>query len=194
MKVYTGTGDKGKTSLFSGERISKSDFRIEAYGEVDELNALLGATLSVLPAACKALAPEIETIQAGLFKIGAWLATRTGSDASVHLAPIVRADHQWLETAIDQIETALPRLNSFIFPGGHTAAALAHIARTVCRRTERHIVRFYDQQHGVELTPESQNLLIYLNRLSDYLFVLARYINHQENVAERCWKSTPTIP
>ena len=194
MKIYTGTGDKGKTSLFSGERIRKSDSRIEAYGEIDELNAMLGAILSVLPATCKDLSAEIETIQANLFKIGAWLATHTGSDATAHLTPIVSADHQWLEKAIDQLEAALPRLNSFIFPGGHPVAALAHIARTVCRRAERHIVRLYDQQNGGELTSESQNLLIYLNRLSDYLFVLARYINHQENVAERFWSSTQAIP
>ena len=188
MKVYTGTGDKGKTSLFSGERISKSDLRIEAYGGVDELNALMGAVCGALPGSCEDLTSEIETIQGDLFKVGAWLATRSDSDAAEHLTPIVSTDHQRLENAIDRLEAGLPRLNSFIFPGGHSAAAIAHVARTVCRRTERQIIRMYDHQNIQKLTPESQNLLIYLNRLSDYLFVLARHINHQEKVAERFWK------
>jgi cob(I)alamin adenosyltransferase len=186
MKIYTGSGDRGKTSLFSGERIAKHDRRIEAYGDVDELNSLLGGLIAGLPEPLQPLAGELTRIQCDLLDVGAWLATTPGSSAVEMLKPFTTEKVTWLETAIDRLDESLPPLNGFILPGGHLSAATAHVARTVCRRAERHALRVTDAPQDDE---SAGVMLIYLNRLSDYLFVLARYCNQQTGTAEALWET-----
>ena len=137
MKIYTGTGDKGKTSLFSGERVSKANKRIEAYGELDELNSVLGALIAHLPPDRSDLVGELRQIQADIFVISAWLATTADSPAVDSLAPIEEKQIIFLENAIDRLDALQPDLKNFILPGGHISAAWAHVARSICRRTER---------------------------------------------------------
>ena len=178
MKIYTKTGDAGETGLFGGGRVRKSHARVEAYGTVDELNALLGlARTHALPAP----APEwLETIQNHLFYLGADLATP--SDAQVE--GVVRLDAESvhaLEQAIDAMNELLPPLKSFILPGGTPAAATLHVARTVCRRAERVCVALGDAE---SINP---TILVYLNRLSDFLFTLARWVNHHAGESEIRW-------
>ena len=188
MKIYTGSGDRGKTSLFSGERIAKSDLRIEAYGDVDELNSVLGTLIAGLPESLAGLADELTQIQGDLLDIGAWMATTPESPALDMLSPFVEARVIWLETAIDRLDAALPALHSFILPGGHPSSARAHVARTVCRRVERHALNVLDSmEDGI-----AGIILKYLNRLSDYLFILARYCNRQTGTAETLWEDTRT--
>jgi cob(I)alamin adenosyltransferase len=178
VKIYTRTGDTGETSLFSGDRARKNDPRVDAYGEVDELNAWLGlARASSLDAA---LSAEIVAIQRDLFALGAQLA-----DPGDKLAPrvtkaVIGDDHILrLEQLIDRLEEQLPPLRRFILAGGTPAGAALHVARTVCRRAERRIV-------GLD-PPVDPVLLRYVNRLSDLLFVLARLVNHRGGVAEIEW-------
>jgi len=185
MKVYTGSGDRGKTSLFSGERIAKNDLRIDAYGDVDELNSVLGGLIAGLPKALTALSDELTRIQCDLLDIGAWLATTPGSAAVDMLTPIAPEKVAWLEAAIDRLDEPLPPLKGFILPGGHPTAAQAHVARTVCRRAERHALKVADAPRD----GSTAELLTYLNRLSDYLFVLARYCNHETGTAETLWET-----
>jgi cob(I)alamin adenosyltransferase len=185
MKVYTGTGDRGKTSLFSGERVAKADVRIDAYGDVDELNAVIGAVVAQLPGQAGALATALQQIQADLFELGAWLATTPTSGAADQLPPFEAQRAVVLERAMDTMDAELTELKAFILPGGHPAAALAHMARTVCRRAERQVLRLVATQGG-ETVPTS--ILVYLNRLSDYLFVCARYCNHLAGVADIPWQ------
>jgi cob(I)alamin adenosyltransferase len=185
MKIYTGVGDRGKTSLFSGERVPKSHLRIEAYGDVDELNSILGALVASLPPACKELAQPLQAIQSDLFHVGAWLATTPDSPAIANLQAIGQEQIQALESAIDRLEERLPPLTHFILPGGHPAATWAHLARTVCRRAERHVVRLAHESDRANL----EGVIVYLNRLSDYLFVLARYCNHRLDVPETTWQA-----
>ncbi len=188
MKIYTGTGDRGKTSLFSGERIAKNDPRIEAYGTIDELNSLVGVVVASLPNTSKAdeIKKDLTRIQASLFRVGGILATTTDSTASTYLDAIDENDSKWLEERMDAMSMVLPELTIFILPGGHLSAAWSHVARTVCRRAERRILTL--------LTDESLSydngdfLLTYINRLSDYFFVLARYCNHLAGIAEKGWK------
>jgi len=185
MKIYTGTGDKGKTSLFSGERIAKDDIRVEAYGTVDELCSFIGAVCSHLPefdekARC---IEELYMIQADLFVIGALLATSTGSDDAQLLKPLDQDRVTWLENRIDRIEGELEQLRSFLLPGGHPAAAWCHVVRTICRRTERGIVSLAGGEDGFE----AEIILGYINRLSDYFFVFARYLNKAAGVEENIW-------
>jgi len=185
MKVYTGSGDRGKTSLFSGERIAKNDLRIEAYGDVDELNSIIGNLLAGLPESLAPLAGDLTRIQCDLLDVGAWLATTPGSAAVEMLTPFTPDKVTWLEAAIDRLDEALPPLKGFILPGGHPAGAQAHVARTVCRRAERHALKIGDTPQG----DSPAVILTYLNRLSDYLFVLARYCNHATGTAETLWNS-----
>ena len=140
MKVYTGTGDKGTTSLFSGERIEKDDERIDAYGNIDELNSILGGLIASISQDNIALLDELHIIQSELLHIGAWLATTPGSPATKHLKIITSESGKVLEQAIDKMDEDLPPLKGFILPGGHPSAAWAHIARTVCRRAERSVI------------------------------------------------------
>ena len=186
MKVYTRGGDRGRTSLFSGERISKDDGRVEAYGDVDELNSLLGALIAALPENCDNKKSELQQVQCDLFRIGACLAT-SGNDPSFAATrdfPAERAS--LLENAIDRMDQALPRLSQFILPGGHPAACWCHVARCVCRRAERHAVRALQEKITTDNGPNGA--LVYLNRLSDYLFVLARYCNQATDIPDTPWE------
>ena len=185
MKVYTGSGDKGKTSLFSGERIAKSDRRIAAYGDVDELNSILGMLAAVLPESLAEQRAEVLAAQSELLHVGAWLATTPGAAAAASLKPFEESRAAALEGAIDAMDAALPPLTQFVLPGGHSTAAWAHVARTVCRRAERHVVDAVSDQPTP--APSTTPILVYLNRLSDYLFVLARFCNHALAVTEARW-------
>jgi cob(I)alamin adenosyltransferase len=179
MKIYTKTGDEGETGLFGGPRVRKDDPRVEAYGEVDELNAFIGL------ARCEPVGQRTDqllaTIQNELFDLGAELASpepqRMGTKG-VSTAQIAR-----LESAIDEHEAGLPPLAAFILPGGVRAAALLHVARTVCRRAERRVVTLSRQE---EISGE---VIVYLNRLSDLLFVLARAVNRDAGCGDVPWKS-----
>ena len=188
MKVYTGSGDQGRTSLFSGERIAKDDDRIDAYGAVDELSAIVGALVAAIPASDGAdeVKSQLGRIQSDLFHVGAWLATTPDAQAAGGLTPITDDYRQRIEAQIDAMEACLEPLNAFILPGGHPAAAWAHLARTVWRRAERRIVGLANQNALV--FQGAQEMLVYLNRLSDYFFVLARYCNHMAGVDDELWR------
>lgn len=189
MKIYTKTGDQGATSLLGGQRVSKCDPAPEAYGCVDELSAELGLLLRELEAeAAERLTPELRRIQRRLFSIGSRLAARSSSDAErVGVRPLTSADYAWLEDSIDHMEQVLKPLRAFILPGGCASAVQAHRARTVCRRAERRVVAL--SEHLVELTGchHIHEELCYLNRLADYLFVVARYCNHCADRPEFEW-------
>ena len=178
MKIYTRTGDDGTTALFSGGRVPKSHLRVETYGTVDELNAVLGVIRTHAPRSDDWLAQ----IQRDLFNLGSDFATPLESNSDW----VVRMDEariRWLEELIDKLESDLPPLRNFILPGGTPAAAQVHVARTVCRRAERAAVAL--QIHEA-INPQA---LVYLNRLSDLLFVLARWENHQAGIAEEKWSA-----
>ncbi|MCP4745575.1 MAG: cob(I)yrinic acid a,c-diamide adenosyltransferase [Desulfobacteraceae bacterium] len=191
MKIYTRTGDKGKSSLLSGERVFKNDLRIEAYGDVDELNAFIGLLIAALPPSLADIRKQLQIIQSDLFQIGAWLAVTPGSSAARKLTPITGSFEKRIEEYIDQLQEKLPELQSFILPGGHFSAAWAHAARTVCRRAERHTIALAQTCSGSDCT-ESLDMLtpvqIYLNRLSDYFFVLARYCNQTADIDDVIFK------
>lgn len=179
MKIYTRTGDDGDTGLFDGTRVSKSDPRVAAYGDVDELNAWLGfVRASTGDPDAKAM---LEQIQRDLFGLGARLADPAKRIAErVTKAAVTSQDIARLEDSIDRLELELPPLRRFILAGGSTPGAALHVARTVCRRAERSIVAL--GRDAVE--PE---LLIYINRLSDLLFVMARVVNHRAGAPELEW-------
>ncbi len=187
MKVYTRGGDKGKTSLFSGERVSKHHLRIEAYGDLDELNSILGAVGASVPDSEQAVREDILSIQEQLFQAGAWLATTPDSSAMEFLAPLAAETVDELENKIDAFSDLLPALKEFILPGGHPSAAWAHVARTVCRRCERRTIQL-DTESPDQDNQNLKVILMYLNRLSDYLFVLARYLNKVTGVREKVMK------
>ena len=179
MKIYTKTGDAGETSLFDQTRVSKADARVDAYGEVDEVNACLGAARAAGVDA--ETAASIEGIQKQLFALGARLADPSSKIAGrVTKAAVTAADVEILERTIDRLEAELPPLRRFILPGGSPAGALLHVARTVCRRAERRVVSLGTD----EVEPI---LVVYLNRLSDLLFVMARAVNHRAGVPETEW-------
>jgi cob(I)alamin adenosyltransferase len=176
MKLYTKTGDAGETSLFDGTRVSKDDTRVCAYGEVDELNAVLGwckcaAGGTVLPG-------RIEQLQADLFVLGAELAS---PDASSRIPTLAPDQIERLEGWIDESCAATPPLRHFVLPGGTELAARLHIARTVCRRAERGVVHL---GHHSPVRPE---VVVYLNRVSDLLFAWSRWVNHQAGCSEPTW-------
>jgi cob(I)alamin adenosyltransferase len=180
MKIYTRTGDAGETSLLGGTRVSKADPRVAAYGDVDELNACLGAVRAQaeIPPDIAAL---LERLQRDLFAIGAKLADPASrlSERSAKTA-VTDADIARLESAIDLLESELPPLRRFILPGGSRAGALLHLSRTVCRRAERGMVAL-----GIQQTDPL--LVVYVNRLSDLLFVVARAVNHRAGQLEMEW-------
>lgn len=178
MKIYTKTGDDGGTGLFGGPRVRKDDPRIEAYGSVDELNAVIGLIRAeILPAGMDDL---LRGIQNRLFDVGAELAT---PDPEKHGTRIVNEGHiAILERAIDHCEETLSPLRQFVLPGGTRAAALLHLGRTVCRRAERRLITFADVAEVAPL------LIIYLNRLSDLLFVMARAANQSAGVSDVPWE------
>ena len=188
MKIYTGTGDSGKTSLFSGERILKDHARIEAYGAVDELNAVVGTLTASLPESPEKneIRSQLDRIQSDLFHVGAWLATTPESPSAARLTPMTATRSQWLEKLMDRMQDGLAELRSFILPGGHPSAGWAHMARTVCRRAERRAVALAAAQSSI--SEPMENVLVYLNRLSDYFFVLARYCNHLAGIEDIVWR------
>jgi cob(I)alamin adenosyltransferase len=181
VKIYTKTGDGGETGLFGGPRVKKSDPRVEAYGEVDELNAVLGLVRAGVED------PELEghlaRIQDELFCVGAELATPQGAKARSAVPAVALRWTAPLEAAIDAWEAELPPLRQFVLPGGTRTAATLHLARCTCRRAERRVVALAAAQAG-EVSPA---LLAYVNRLSDFLFVAARIANHRAGRAETPW-------
>jgi cob(I)alamin adenosyltransferase len=180
MKIYTRTGDAGGTALFGGTRVSKADPRVAAYGDVDELNACLGAVRAQSELAGD-IAELLEQLQKDLFAIGARLADPAEKIAErVTKVAVTDVDVQRLEDWIDRFEAELPPLRRFILPGGNRAGALLHVSRTVCRRAERAIVALGGER--VEA-----HVLAYVNRLSDLLFVMARAVNHRAGQSETEW-------
>ncbi|WP_217601784.1 cob(I)yrinic acid a,c-diamide adenosyltransferase [Chitinophaga sp. GbtcB8] len=180
-KIYTKTGDKGKTALIGGTKVPKSHLRIETYGTVDELNSYIGLVNDhITDAATNTLLKEI---QDRLFTIGASLATDPEKETGMSIPDLKAEDVQLLEKSIDVMNEELPVMKSFILPGGHVAVSTCHVARCVCRRAERLCVGM--QEEGLFIEPL---VLQYTNRLSDYLFVLARWIGHRLNVPEVTWK------
>lgn len=184
-RVYTRTGDDGTTALVGGNRVSKSDARVAAYGEIDELNTVLGLVAQELNEKTDALAPLIANLQQQLFNIGAELATP--SDASYEgMLKVGEAEVTELEKLCDKFGEGLPELKSFILPGGSRLAANLHLARVVARRAERAIVLLNEggEEKGVSV---SSSLLHYVNRLSDLLFILARWSLREEGRTEVLW-------
>ena len=238
MKMSRGTGDKGETSLFGGERVGKGHARIEACGDVDELNCVLGVLIANLPEGQTELEEEVRAIQSDLMHLGALLATTSVTKISASVEEIVEQRTVFLEKATDSLDESLPKLTGFILPGGHVSGGWAHVARTVCRRAERRVVRLFDgaggdhdggprpdeSQFGEVPTGEGhpgggqagkghagegragdglpgagnavddpagralRKAAVYLNRLSDYLFVLARYCNRLAGVQDVPWR------
>jgi cob(I)alamin adenosyltransferase len=179
VKIYTKTGDAGETSLFDNSRVSKADARVDAYGEVDELNATLGAARAAGLDAD--LAVTIETIQKELFAVGARLADPARRIADrVAKAAVQESDVERLEQTIDRLEGELEPLRRFILPGGALSGALLHMSRTICRRAERRVV-------GLGADAVEPIVVVYLNRLSDLLFVMARVANRRAGVVETEW-------
>jgi cob(I)alamin adenosyltransferase len=189
MKIYTKTGDKGETGLFGGQRVPKDSERVEAYGEVDELNAVLGGAIVDLEQEGVADAvPALREIQADLFTLGAQLATPAPEDGgreNRHIPALPAERISSMERWIDTIDAELEPLKNFILPGGTRAAATLHLARTVCRRAERRVVSLGRHAHIGE------EIVIYLNRLSDLLFMLARLANERAGVADVAWQPNP---
>jgi cob(I)alamin adenosyltransferase len=182
FKIYTKTGDKGATSLIGGVRVPKSHIRIESYGTVDELNSYLGMVSDL--AANTTISEWLREIQDRLFTLGAVLATNPDKEVKMKLPDLHNEDVQWLEGLIDKMNEELPEMRSFILPGGNLASSTCHVARCVCRRAERLCVSMQEQE---EYLPEL--VVQYLNRLSDFLFVLARYIGHINNAPEIPWRA-----
>ncbi len=207
MKPSRGTGDKGKTGLFSGERVSKTHARIEACGDVDELVSVMGALASSVPEDHSELIVEIKEAQSKLLAAGSLLGTSSSSPSVESLPRIEAADVEALEVATDRIHDGLPGLSGFLIPGGHVSASWAHVARAVCRRAERRVVALVEiEGAGSETTrragargrgqerrasegpdPLLAEVLVYLNRLSDYLFCVARLCNSVTGAAEEIW-------
>jgi cob(I)alamin adenosyltransferase len=187
MKIYTKTGDRGETGLFGGGRVPKDDVRVSAYGDVDELNSVLGAAIVQLESAgLDEVVTGLREVQADLFTVGAILATPAPRDggraqAAAHVPELPAGRVEALERWIDASEAELEPLRSFVLPGGSPAAAALHLARTVCRRAERQVVTL---AHHASVDDE---LLRYLNRLSDLLFTLARLANHRAGVPDVPW-------
>lgn len=178
MKIYTKKGDAGETGLYGNVRVPKDDQRIRSYGTLDELNAQLGFVLceKLLSAELKA---RFLRIQGELFQLGAELATPRGKSTGIKLVGLPEIEK--LEHEIDSMESKLAPLKTFILPGGAPASALLHLARTICRRAERETVTLNRSE------PQRPDVIQYLNRLSDYLFVCARFANHQASVADQPW-------
>lgn len=185
MKIYTKTGDKGTTSLFGGTRVPKHHIRIDSYGSVDELNSWIGLIADQVIS--KNIKKELHAIQKKLFIVGAILATdpkkailKNGQER-LNIQKISGLDVEFLEQAMDKMDESLPEMTHFILPGGHTTVSYCHIARTVCRRAERKTTILYENE------PFEETVLTYLNRLSDYLFVLARKLSLELKVEEIKW-------
>lgn len=195
LKIYTKTGDTGETSLFGGKRVSKASIRVETYGTVDELNSAIGAAIAQAESTSTTLSvngkrkgkriqnviTELEKIQHDLLHIGSSLANPSASSLPFDASRLNKRTEE-LEKFIDQLTAKLPELSNFILPGGGEAGSLLHLARTICRRTERRIVELHQKEHI------SNTILTYFNRLSDTLFTMARFVNHKEKKKETIWK------
>lgn len=177
--LYTATGDKGTTSLVGGKRVSKADVRLEAYGTTDELNAHIGLLIALMPAGDDTAL--LRRIQDCLFIVGSALATDLETTKLHESSRLSENEIECVERRIDQLDAIVPPLCKFVLPGGAVAAAQAHVCRTVCRRAERCICALA-QHHTL-----ADNVQRYVNRLSDYFFVLARYINHTTTTPEIFW-------
>lgn len=178
MKIYTKTGDKGETGLIGGKRVAKDDARIEATGQVDELSSVIGIVISFSDD--MELREALVKIQRTLFVLGADLATPSGEKIAIpRLSPSKISD---LEAIIDKTDAELPKIQSFVLPGGSKTASLMHLARTICRKAERTVITLNRYEKVNEAVP------IYLNRLSDLLFVLARGINYKKKIPETLWR------
>jgi cob(I)alamin adenosyltransferase len=178
--MYTRGGDKGETGLYGAARVSKDSLRVDAYGTIDELNCCIGAAVAV----CNhvEISKPLKRLQAQLFTAGADLATDFGVEGSARVPRVKAKDTKRLETMVDELQAKLPRLASFILPGGSQLAASLHLARAVCRRAERRVVAL---GRAEKINPE---MVPYLNRLSTYLFNVARYANVLEGVEDEAWK------
>lgn len=183
MKIYTKTGDSGTTSLLGGQRVPKSHLRIEAYGTIDELNALLGLLRD--QDINRPIFDFLIEIQEQLFTVGSHLATEPGT-TQFPLPAIDESLIGKLEDAMDQMDEELPALKNFVLPGGHPSVSFCHLARCVCRRAERTVIRLDEQQKVDEV------IIKLMNRLSDYLFVLGRKMAQDLGVVEMAWKPRPT--
>lgn len=196
-KIYTKTGDKGTTRLVDGSCVEKFNPRVEAYGTVDELNSYLGVLISELQQSETAqkwqnINKSLFYLQHCLFRAGSLLATEK-EEVFLQLPQIEPSHIEFLEKKIDELSESLPALKQFILPSGHPASAKAHFARTLCRRAERRTaeVLSFENQKSPNTDPRLQPCLIFLNRLSDYLFVLARFINHTSLTPEVFWNKEP---
>ncbi len=183
MKIYTKQGDQGETSLLGGERVSKDDSRIEAYGSIDELNCFVGWLRDQLASDEHEHQEILVKIQEKLLVISSLLAA-TAKHLFPHLPVISDDDVKQLEKFIDEMSKQLPKLHAFIIPGGHQVVSSCHIVRSVCRRAERQVVKLSREQSIEPL------IIIYLNRLSDFFFTLARYLGKRRDVAEWHWQAT----
>jgi len=178
MKIYTKTGDLGTTALFGGRRVSKADLRIDTYGTVDELNAYIGL---VRDQPVNTLRKDVLVqVQDRLFTLGSILATEPGN-TKVKIPALHETDIKALEAEIDKMDADLPPMRFFVLPGGHTAVSFCHVARTVCRRAERLVIALHEQE------PVSPLVIQYLNRLSDYLFMLSRKMTQELGAEETPW-------
>lgn len=181
FKIYTKTGDMGKTSLIGGTKVPKSHLRIESYGTIDELNSYIGLINDMMTD--EHSQSVLKEIQDRLFTIGSSLACDPDKETLMKIPDLKDSDITLLENEIDKMNEALPAMKSFILPGGHPAVSTTHVVRCVCRRAERICVQM--QEEGIFIEPL---IIKYLNRLSDYLFVLARYAGHLLKVQELPWK------
>ncbi|MFP5040404.1 cob(I)yrinic acid a,c-diamide adenosyltransferase [Parasediminibacterium sp. JCM 36343] len=186
FKIYTKTGDLGKTALIGGTKVPKSHIRIDAYGTVDELNSYIGLVSDCCEDALSR--NTLKEVQDRLFTIGSSLACDPDKEPKMKIPDLLETDIVFLENEIDRMESILPVMQNFILPGGHVAVSTAHIARCICRRAERCCVNM--QEHQLFVDPL---VIKYINRLSDYLFVLARYIGHQLQVLEVKWQPRITV-
>ena len=178
--IYTRTGDGGETSLVDGSRTGKDNPRVEAYGDIDELSSALG--LVIADKECPGeIKDELQHVQQLLFTVGGYLATPVTDGKKVTLEKL-QGENEKLEGWIDAIDERLPKLNSFILPGGGEASCRCHLARTICRRAERQIISLSREN------PVDPQLIAYINRLSDYLFVVSRYLNFIQGIEEVSWK------
>lgn len=181
FRIYTKTGDRGTTGLYGGGRVRKDDPRVEAYGSVDELNATLGVALSTV--ADEEIRAALRKLQDELFTLGGELATPDPEAAAKQLRPVGDEEIGWMERLMDRIDAEVPPLRKFVLPGGHAGAAHLHLARTVCRRAERRVLSLSDH------APVRDGVLVYLNRLSDLLFMLARLQAVRAGVPEPTWEA-----
>ena len=181
MKIYTKNGDKGKTSLIGGRKVSKHDLQVEAYGSIDELNSFMGLLKDY--SKNDEINQVLFKVQLKLFTIGSILAQENTSPNSVILEKlnISAKDTNFIESQIDKLEKKLPKLSKFIIPGGHKLVSYCHVSRSICRRAERKITKLSD---SVKL---DSNILPYINRLSDFLFVLSRYFSKELDIKESYW-------